>query len=181
MPTGANAEYHAKIVRDKAMVRSLIHAGNEILRDAYDRTQSADELVSQAERKIMDIAKAGMIGETHTLNEAVQEAFDADRLASREGERPLDQRHADGLRRSRQHHARGCRTPNSSSSRRGRAVGKTAFALNIVRNIITRPIRSEHARRGVLVSLEMARDRAGRAAALLPVAAWTATRSARGT
>src|SRR5262245_45232653 len=31
IPTGANVEYHAKIVRDTAMVRGLIHAGNEIL------------------------------------------------------------------------------------------------------------------------------------------------------
>src|SRR5690349_9534835 len=35
-PTGANAEYYAKIVREKAIVRNLIAAGNEILRDAYD-------------------------------------------------------------------------------------------------------------------------------------------------
>src|SRR5262245_4206654 len=48
VPTGANAEYHARLVRDSAMIRSLIHTGNEILRDAYDRTQEADELVSQA-------------------------------------------------------------------------------------------------------------------------------------
>ena len=53
VPTGANAEYHAKLVRDAAMIRSLIHSGNEILRDAYDRSQSADELVAQAERQIM--------------------------------------------------------------------------------------------------------------------------------
>ncbi|MBA4063276.1 MAG: replicative DNA helicase [Isosphaera sp.] len=74
VPTGANAEYHAKIVRDTAMVRSLIHAGNEILRDAYDRTQSADDLVGQAERKIMEIAKASLVGETVTLREAILEA-----------------------------------------------------------------------------------------------------------
>src|SRR5262249_45917317 len=75
VPAGANVEYHAKIVRDTAMVRSLIHAGNEILRDSYDRTQSADELVSQAERKIMEIARAGLVGETKTLTEAIQDAF----------------------------------------------------------------------------------------------------------
>src|SRR5262245_46391605 len=34
-PTAANAEYYARIVRDKAMVRGLIHASTEILRDAY--------------------------------------------------------------------------------------------------------------------------------------------------
>src|SRR5262245_28361635 len=27
VPTGANAEYHAKLVRDAAMIRSLIHTG----------------------------------------------------------------------------------------------------------------------------------------------------------
>jgi replicative DNA helicase len=88
VPTGANAEYHARIVRDSAMVRNLIHAGTEILRDAYDRTQSADELVATAERKIMEIAKAGLVGETRTLNQAVLEALS--RIDSRAGKDPND-------------------------------------------------------------------------------------------
>src|SRR5207237_3531212 len=36
-PTAANAEYYARIVRDKAIVRYLIHASTEILRDSYDQ------------------------------------------------------------------------------------------------------------------------------------------------
>ena len=83
VPTGANAEYHAKLVKDTAMVRGLIHASNEILRDAYERTESGDTLVSQAERKIMEIAKLGMVGETKSLAEVVKDAFD--RLDSRIG------------------------------------------------------------------------------------------------
>lgn len=105
VPTGANAEYHAKLVRETAMVRGLIHASNEILRDSYDRTQSADELVAQAERKIMDIAKASMVGETKTLSEIVGEAFTRPRFAHRERQ-PVDQRPRVGLRRSGQHHRR---------------------------------------------------------------------------
>src|SRR5688572_13960291 len=35
-PTAANAEYYANIVREKAVVRNLIHAHTELLRDAYD-------------------------------------------------------------------------------------------------------------------------------------------------
>ena len=54
--TGANVAYHARIVRDASLVRNLIHVGTEILRDAYERTQSAEELISQAERKIFDIS-----------------------------------------------------------------------------------------------------------------------------
>jgi replicative DNA helicase len=135
VPTGANAEYHAKIVRDSAMIRSLIHSGNEILRDAYDRTQSADELVAQAERKIMDIAKLGMIGETKTLKEVVKEAFERiDARASGDnltlsgiptGYVDLDNLTA-GLQKS-----------ELVIIAARPSVGKTAFALNVVRNVIT--------------------------------------------
>src|SRR5262245_38020749 len=44
-PTAANAEYYARIVRDRAIIRNLIHAGTEILRDAYDQSQPADEML----------------------------------------------------------------------------------------------------------------------------------------
>ena len=63
-PTAANAEYYARIVRDKAMVRNLIHASTEILRDAYDQAMPADELLEAAERKILDIAEKGITGQT---------------------------------------------------------------------------------------------------------------------
>src|SRR5438067_2046804 len=67
-PTAANAEYYARIVRDKAIVRNLIHASTELLRDAYDGATPADELLGAAERKILDIAEKGTTGETHTLD-----------------------------------------------------------------------------------------------------------------
>src|SRR5207248_2290582 len=75
-PTAANAEYYARIVRDKAIVRHLIHAGTEILRDAYDQAQPADELLEGAERKILDIAQMGITGQTYTLAQALSEAYD---------------------------------------------------------------------------------------------------------
>jgi replicative DNA helicase len=75
-PTAANAEFYAKIVRDKAIVRNLIHASNEILRDAYDQVQPADELLEGAERKILDIAQLGITGQTYTLYDAMKEAWD---------------------------------------------------------------------------------------------------------
>src|SRR5437867_3283103 len=75
-PTAANAEYYARIVRDKAIVRHLIHAGTEILRDAYDQVMPADELLEAAERKVLDIAQMGITGQTYTLQEAISEAYD---------------------------------------------------------------------------------------------------------
>ncbi len=74
-PTGANAVYHARIVRDRAQVRNLIAASTEILRDAYDQVQPADEMVESAERRIMEIAQAGIVGQTFTLAEALHSAF----------------------------------------------------------------------------------------------------------
>jgi replicative DNA helicase len=75
-PTAANAEYYARIVRDKAIVRHLIHSSNEVLRDAYDQAMPADELLESAERKILDIAEMGITGQTYTLAQALTEAYD---------------------------------------------------------------------------------------------------------
>ncbi len=157
VPTGANVEYHAKIVRDTAMIRSLIHAGNEILRDSYDRTQSADELVSQAERKIMEIARAGLVGETKTLTEAIQDAFH--RLDSRIGKdslaisgMPTGYVDLDNL-------LAGLQNSELVIIAARPSVGKTAFALNVVRNIITGfdTGRGDFPPTVLFVSLEMSR------------------------
>jgi replicative DNA helicase len=75
-PTAANAEYYARIVRDRAVVRNLIHASTEILRDAYDQSSSADELLESAERRVMEVAQLGITGQTFTLEQALQDAYD---------------------------------------------------------------------------------------------------------
>ena len=74
-PTAANAEYYARIVRDKAIVRTLIHASTEILRDAYEQSQPAEELLEGAERKILDVAQMGISGQTTTLEQAITETY----------------------------------------------------------------------------------------------------------
>ena len=132
-PTAANAEYYAKIVRDRALVRNLIHAGTEILRDAYDQAQPADELLEQAERRILDVAQMGIMGQTITLEEALREAYDRiDANSANEksitgistGYTDLDEITA-GLQNS-----------ELVIVAARPSVGKTAFALNITRNIV---------------------------------------------
>ena len=155
VPTGANAEYHAKLVRDTAMVRGLIHAGNEILRDSYDRTQSADELVAQAERKIMDIAKQSMVGETKLLTEIVREAFD--RIDSRQGKDSLS---ISGMATGYvdlDNITAGLQNSELVIIAARPSVGKTAFALNVVRNVVTEHHGSGHSPVVLFFSLEMAR------------------------
>src|SRR5579884_3734217 len=54
-PTAANAEHYAGIVKERALIRGVIHTSTEILRDAYDNVMSAEELVASAERRIMEV------------------------------------------------------------------------------------------------------------------------------
>lgn len=56
VPTASNAEDYAKIVRNKAILRRLIKAGEEIAEDAYTETDDADLLLENAEEKIYSIA-----------------------------------------------------------------------------------------------------------------------------
>jgi replicative DNA helicase len=88
-PTAANAEYYARIVRDKAIVRALIHASTEVLRDAYDQAMPADELLGDAERKILDIAEKGLTSNTITLDQALSEAYDRIDLRQHGGHRSI--------------------------------------------------------------------------------------------
>src|SRR5262249_33956160 len=155
VPTGANAEYHAKLVRDAAMIRNLIHTGNEILRDAYDRTESADEMVAQAERKILEIAREGLIGDTKTLNEVVKEAYI--RIDARAGKEnlalsgiPTGYVDLDNI-------TAGLQNSELVIIAARPSVGKTAFALNLVRNIVTAAGPGEPSPVVAFFSLEMAR------------------------
>ncbi|MFM7107979.1 MAG: replicative DNA helicase [Planctomycetaceae bacterium] len=55
VPHAAHASHYAHIVRDKAVLRLLIAAGTDILRDAYDAVDEPRELLSRAEERIFSI------------------------------------------------------------------------------------------------------------------------------
>jgi replicative DNA helicase len=57
VPTTANLEAHASIVREKAILRHLIEAGTQIVSQAYDGRQPAGELLDAAESRIFQIAQ----------------------------------------------------------------------------------------------------------------------------
>ncbi|MGQ0712340.1 MAG: replicative DNA helicase [Gemmatimonadaceae bacterium] len=57
VPTSANVEYHAKIVREKALLRRLIEASTDIVAEAFDARQTAGELLDHAESRIFDISQ----------------------------------------------------------------------------------------------------------------------------
>jgi replicative DNA helicase len=134
-PTAANAEYYAKIVRDKSITRGLIHASTEILRDAYDQGQPAEEMLGSAERKILEIAEKGVTSHTTTLLDALGEAYT--RIDQRMGRKDPNAISGvasgfvdlDALTAGFQQNELIILAARPS-------VGKTAFSLNIVRHAV---------------------------------------------
>ena len=57
VPTSANVEYHAKIVREKALLRRLIEASTDIVAEAFEGRQTAGDLLDHAESRIFDISQ----------------------------------------------------------------------------------------------------------------------------
>jgi replicative DNA helicase len=59
-PTAANARAYAQIVRERALLRALISAGNEIVSSVFEgEGHSARDLVNQAEQRVFAIAERG--------------------------------------------------------------------------------------------------------------------------
>ena len=75
VPHAAHASHYAHIVRDKAMLRSLIDASTDILRDAYDASDEPRELVSRAEAKIFQILEHRSSAEAKPIEEVLEEVM----------------------------------------------------------------------------------------------------------
>jgi replicative DNA helicase len=75
VPRSANVEYYAKIVKEKATLRSLIHSANKILAEAYEAEEEPDLLLDEAERAIFAIAEDRIRAGFVPLRDLVQSSF----------------------------------------------------------------------------------------------------------
>ncbi len=60
VPTAANIKHHARIVREKAVLRKLIHSATDIITQSYEDSRTVvniDELLDRAEKSIFEIAQ----------------------------------------------------------------------------------------------------------------------------
>lgn len=55
VPTSANLEFHARIVKEKAILRRLIEASTQIISEAYEARTPAEDLLDLAEGRIFRI------------------------------------------------------------------------------------------------------------------------------
>ncbi|MDO6354263.1 replicative DNA helicase [Caloramator sp. CAR-1] len=77
VPTTANAKSYAKIVKEKALLRRLIIASNEIMDKCYQEPDDVEEVLGLAEKAIFDISQNKSHNDFEPLSEIIMKSFDS--------------------------------------------------------------------------------------------------------
>lgn len=76
VPTAANVQYYALIVREKSILRSLIRTGTQIVAGCYEGPPDVEEFLDSAEQQIFEIGRQGKQQGFAPLKEVLKETFD---------------------------------------------------------------------------------------------------------
>ncbi|HEP1520810.1 TPA: replicative DNA helicase [Streptococcus pyogenes] len=135
VPTSANAEYYAKIVAEKAMLRDIIARLTESVNLAYDEILKPEEVIAGVERALIELNEHSNHSGFRKISEVLKVNYEALEARSKQtsnvtglptGFRDLD-KITTGLH------------PDQLVILAARpAVGKTAFVLNIAQNVGTK-------------------------------------------
>jgi len=83
VPNYLHAEYYARIVRDKGMLRNLIGAAARITEAAYDQANEAREILDQAEQLLFEVTDERISDQAAQIHEELERIFQ--QIESREG------------------------------------------------------------------------------------------------
>lgn len=152
VPTSQNARHYAAIVRDKATLRALINASEEIQKMCYEA--SADEVpfvLDAAEQRIFEIAGGRVNTSLTPLRTVVQQRLEhLNLLAGPEREQYLGlPTHFKGLDRI----LNGLNKSDLILIAARPGMGKTSFALNIAQNVA-----QKSKKKVVIFTLEMSKE-----------------------
>ena len=152
VPRVSNVEHYARIVREKALLRNLVHTAGSIQQKALEAEEGADDLLDNAESQIFQLAeeriRVGLVG----VKDVVKESFERLHRILTEG------RKITGL--STGYHQLDTLTSGMQDSEliilaARPSMGKTALALNIAENVA---VRAEEPRTVAIFSLEMSKE-----------------------
>jgi len=131
VPSAANVAYYANIVKEKSMLRELVHACGEILHEACEEAGDVGEKLDTAEKRVFEVTEKKIQGTALPIKDLITQAFE--NIESRKGGdgvtglptgfMELDQVLC-GLQKSEMIIVAG--RPS---------MGKTSFALNVAENI----------------------------------------------
>jgi replicative DNA helicase len=131
VPDRPSIEHYVKIVRDKAMLRGLIHAANAAISRAADQSDTAEEILSDTEAAIFQLSEQRIGRGFMGVQEIIKEKFGSIDALLQRGQRitGIATHYADldemtsGLQRS-----------DLIIIAARPSMGKTAFAMNIAEN-----------------------------------------------
>ena len=75
VPTAANIQYYAKIVKEKAILRKLIQTSTEIITQSYEDRGDVEVFLDEAERSIFEISEKRVRPSFYPIREIVKESF----------------------------------------------------------------------------------------------------------
>jgi replicative DNA helicase len=75
VPRITSVEHWSRLIKEKAVVRNLIHVGNRIVHSCYEGEDEASELLDRAEKAIFDIAERRIRQGFVDMGEIVKESF----------------------------------------------------------------------------------------------------------
>jgi len=75
VPTAANIEYYAKIVKEKAILRKLIQTSTEIITQSYEDRGDVEGFLDEAERAIFDISENRVRPSFYPIKDVVKGSF----------------------------------------------------------------------------------------------------------
>ncbi len=76
VPTAANIEYYARIVREKAVLRKLIETSTEIITQSYQDRSDVESFLDEAERSIFEISERRVKPSFYSIRQIVKESLD---------------------------------------------------------------------------------------------------------
>jgi replicative DNA helicase len=131
VPTAANIAYYARIVKEKAILRSLISISGEIIADSYEDQRNVDELLDLAESRIFQISEEKIKPAFISMKEIVKNTFEIIEALYEKQERitgvSTGYKDLDDI-------TAGFQQSDLIIIAGRPAMGKTALALNIARN-----------------------------------------------
>ena len=130
--SSAHIEYHARIIAQKAMARELITFTSEIQTEAFDDTTDISELLGEAENKLFQIAHRNVKKDFASIDVVLQESVDRIRTAASRAEGMSGL--ASGFR-DLDNITSGWQKSDLIILAARPAMGKTAFALSMAKNI----------------------------------------------
>jgi replicative DNA helicase len=127
VPSAAHGEHYARIIREKALLRQLIAASNDILRESYAPHESAELVLDKAEKRIFEIASKKVSGSMSAMSDVMMEVFET--IESR-GQRGLETGfyELDDM-------MNGLQNGEMIIVAARPSMGKTAFAMNLIEHI----------------------------------------------